>query len=520
MFVPIEVCGIGSLQDPPWSSVHILGGDQCDQSGKLVLSDSGQFVAFDLVKCKVERRISRGFPVLRNDIIYISPDYREGRILGLVESGHVFLWSSAEDQLILIEGLPTFAKVKPRAGPASIGILDRMRSRIQHDYGSDWRNLPVKCLRFEPLLGNRLIMVWDKEVYSWTFAYSRRLDDQTGRNDQAWFGNWTKTHLEQDQGGKGSPDLSLSLHVHHGHGKSIVQVATTFQCSDDNQCLILRITELATVTNPTLGDLFPGNPKEFLLNRCKSENDDISEVISEYSPDGGILALALNYESRSSNQVLIFDVRSHVILRTEVTVEDIAKLAFIGQGSIIVCLTKDEKVILVTASGLALNSRLCGPDAPQISQPWLSLRTLYDTSKTAISVKRNFLSLSILGSRMLCSNGSLTFDLKLPTLLGQGSLELVQLIQMKAELVLASCLGKNDGSYVRTNKERYLETMKNTPRRRRRSDVSGSGDCSSVMDKFVQALDEWFGISGRKELEDQQSYLNMKAGKSMRKKPT
>jgi hypothetical protein len=238
--------------------------------------------------------------------------------------------------------------------------------------------------------------------------------------------------------------------------------------------VILKVLEYETVPNPTLGDWIPLNPKKYQLFQSHPDSPcDISDVISEYSPCGTTLALALNFESRQANQVLIFLPKSQILLRTDVSREYIACIRYLPKGDLVLCLTRDEKLIILTTTGLHLNC-LSGP----VPGPWLNLRTLYDMSKIAITVGKSFLSLSCLGNEIVCSNGSVVFHLSLPQTLGQDSLDLAHLILMRSQLILKRMKQSGDGTIEDLTLSRNPEP--------------GVKESPSAVKKFVTALDGIF----------------------------
>ena len=69
--------------------------------------------------------------------------------------------------------------------------------------------------------------------------------------------------------------------------------------------------------------------------------------------------------------------------------EHIADVAFTHQGSFVVCLTKDERLVLLTGTGMLLRTfSSAGSHEPNLSPPApkISLKRLYDQGGSSIDI--------------------------------------------------------------------------------------------------------------------------------------
>ena len=120
--------------------------------------------------------------------------------------------------------------------------------------------------------------------------------------------------------------------------------------------------------------------------------------------------------------------------------EHVADVAFTHQGGFVVCLTKDERLVLLTGSGMLLRTfSTAAAREPNLSPPApkISLKKLYDQTAVRLPIGALFLSVSAAAATndVACSNGVVAFGLGV----GRGletATDLAELALAKAEAVL------------------------------------------------------------------------------------
>lgn len=185
MALPFTVESVQALPEPPWPTFHPIGGQQ------VLLEDGKNIAVLDKSKSRL-RRTSEAISILRGAVSFVSEDLCHGELLlGAIRSGHIFAWNTRSQELLLIEGLENFAtsrggdeKGAEEAAPSLLRKFLCPPKKIDHDSEPKER-LAIRSICFSPET-RRLLLVLGDSLYSWSYTYSRRLDDKGKDKNRAW----------------------------------------------------------------------------------------------------------------------------------------------------------------------------------------------------------------------------------------------------------------------------------------------------------------------------------------------
>ena len=425
MDIPLNFLQVKQLRDPPWSNVDLLS------DGRSVIFHDGRNNAaiHDLGKNRGRRQI----PALKQifqDIVFMSCSAEVNSLVGLLSTGDAFICSGIDGTgggaLTLVRGKVDFreevtSESDLTAGrPSGQGTLRTLffGPKVLHDYSKNSNNV-LMCFNGQDSVA---LVKSEAVIHFW------QADTPVTAESSVVNGIWSDFDLSNGQEVLGLDVVHVDRRWH-----------TTAALLDPNSGALLTCTTFARGVpvdkSTTIG-----------LPYAKGE---VSNIVLKQSAsnDAATMAVAVNFANVSKGVAVLIAIRRNKSVLTanlgnHGNGEQVAAMAFTFQGNVIVCLTKNEKLFLLSHTGMLLRTFSSDPkDCDRLCPPAskINLKLMYDVTDVRVPVGHLFLSVATgkTANELVCSNGVVLFHLHLGSGL-ERPMDFAELLFGKAEVTFAA----------------------------------------------------------------------------------